>query len=183
MIRLREMSLHEIVLETTKPETEWVRGRALRKVSPTYRHGLIQLRFATALATWAQGGNHGRVATEWRFRVTPPGEVTRPLVPDVAYVSFAALPRDAADDDVDVPRLAPTVAVEVLSPDDRVDDVRDKIRVYLAGGTATVIVVEPKLERVTLHTAAGACVVMTGAVTPPALPGFALDLAALFARP
>ena len=177
------MSLHEIVLEETKPETEWVRGRALRKVSPTYRHGLFQLRVATALAAWAKNGNHGRVATEWRFRVTPPGEVTRPLVPDVAYLSFGALPADTPDDDVDVPRLAPTVAVEVLSPDDRADDVHDKIRVYLASGTATVILVEPKLERVTLHDAAGARVVMTGAVTHPVLPGFALDLEALFARP
>jgi Uma2 family endonuclease len=178
------MSLHEIVLETTKPETEWVRGRALRKVSPTYRHGLTQRRVATALGAWAESGSHGRVATEWRFRVTPPGEVTRPLVPDVAYVSFGALPADAADDDVDVSRLAPTVAVEVLSQGDRAEDVRDKIRVYLAGGTATVIVVDPQLERVTLHDVAGACVVMEGqVVTHPVLPGFSLDLAALFARP
>jgi hypothetical protein len=60
---------------------------------------------------------------------------------------------------------------------------RDKIRVYLAGGTAIVIVVDPHLERVTLHDVAGACAVMEGrVVTHPVLPGFSLDLAALFAR-
>ena len=31
VIGLRAMSLHEIVLPETKPETEWVRGRALQK--------------------------------------------------------------------------------------------------------------------------------------------------------
>jgi hypothetical protein len=35
------MSLHEIVLPETKPETEWVRGRALQKVSPTLRHDAL----------------------------------------------------------------------------------------------------------------------------------------------
>ncbi len=39
---LRGMSLHEIVLPETKPETEWVRGRALQKVSPRYRHARCQ---------------------------------------------------------------------------------------------------------------------------------------------
>src|SRR5665213_3316687 len=79
VIRLREtMSLHEIVLPETKPETEWVRGRALQKVSPKFRHGSLQGQLYMALWTWADEGGHGRVATEWRFRIAPPGrEPTR----------------------------------------------------------------------------------------------------------
>ncbi len=38
----------------------------------------------SALHTWV--GARGEVGTEWRFRVQPPGEPARPLVPDVAYV-------------------------------------------------------------------------------------------------
>jgi Uma2 family endonuclease len=177
------MSLHEIVLEETKPETEWVRGRALRKVSPTYRHGLTQLRIATALSIWAEGAGRGRVATEWRFRVGPPGEVVRPLVPDVAFVSFETLPQDAPDEDVEVPRLAPTVAVEVLSPDDRPLDVRDKVRVYLAAGSSAVIVLDPQRERATLYDAASPRGVDVAAIlTHGALPGFAVAIATLFDR-
>jgi Uma2 family endonuclease len=177
------MSLHEIVLEETKPETEWVLGRAIRKVSPTYRHGLTQMRIATALSAWAQAEGCGRVATEWRFRVTPPGEVTRPLVPDVSYVSFKALLKSAPDEEVDVPRLAPTVAIEVLSPDDSSDVVRDKIRVYLAAGSVVVIVVDPLLKRASVHDQAGSRDVAPGQpLTHPVLAGFALDLTALFAR-
>ena len=175
------MSLHEIVLEETKPETEWVRGRALQKVSPTYRHALCQRRLAAALGAWAEEGGHGRVGTEWRFRVTPPGEVTRPLVPDVAYLSYGTLGRNAPLEELDVPRLAPTVAIEILSPDDREIDVLDKVQTYRAAGTVAVLVVDPAHESATVRDVTG-----VRTVRPPerlvhaALPGFSLDLAALF---
>ena len=175
------MSAREIVLEETKPETEWVRGRALQKVSPTYRHGLAQRKLAAVLGTWADEGAHGRVASEWRFRVTPPGQITRPLVPDVGYLSFAALPADAADEDSEIPRCAPTVAVEILSPDDRRDDVLDKVQTYLAAGSSAVILVDPKQESVTVYEATGPREVRAPmSLTLAALPGFCVDVATLF---
>jgi Uma2 family endonuclease len=177
------MPLFEIVLETTKPETEWVRGRALRKVSPTYRHGLAQQIIAAALDAWAVAGAHGRVATEWRFRITPAGELTRPLVPDVAFLSFADLAADTPPADVDVPRRAPTVAFEILSPDDRPDDVDDKIRAYLAAGSSAVITVDLQRE-IAVVSQRGEPRLFTAdrPLEVEALPGFALDLGALFAR-
>jgi Uma2 family endonuclease len=175
------MSPHEIVLEETKPETEWVRGRALRKVSPTYSHGLVQRRISHALGAWAEAGRHGRVASEWRFRVTPPGEITRPLVPDVAYLSYAALASNAAREDIGVPRCAPTVAVEILSPDDRADDVSDKIRTYLAAGSAAVILIDPPRQTATVHHAAASREVRApNSLTLPELPGFSIDLPTVF---
>lgn len=83
------MALREIVLPITEPETEWVRGRPLQKVSPTRSHALLQLAMAAALREWA--GERGEVGTEWRFRVSPPGEPARPLVPDVSYVEVQRL--------------------------------------------------------------------------------------------
>jgi Uma2 family endonuclease len=177
------MSIHEIVLPETKPETEWIRGRARQKVSPTYRHGALQGLLFTALRTWADDGARGRVATEWRFRVAPPGAVVRPLVPDVAYLSYADVPADAASDLVAVPLGAPTVAVEVLSPDDRRLDVEHKIATYLAAGSCAVIVVDPQQEAIAVHDGTGVRVLRAGDVlTHTGLPGFALDVAALFAR-
>ncbi|MFY9630380.1 MAG: Uma2 family endonuclease, partial [Candidatus Cybelea sp.] len=70
------------------------------------------------------------VGPEWRFRIAPPGEVRRPLVPDVAYVSNERL-RPLNDEEVETPPLAPDVAVEILSPGDRRADLEDKIGVYL----------------------------------------------------
>lgn len=177
------MSLHEIVLPETKPETEWVRGRALQKVSPTYSHALLQRVLATMLGTWADDGLHGRVGTEWRFRVAPPGVIVRPLVPDVSYLSYADLPAEAPIDDVEVPLGAPTVAVEILSPGDRRRNVAHKIAVFLSAGTRAVLVVDARTKTITVHDAGGTHVLGESDVFEhEALPGFALDVRALFAR-
>lgn len=177
------MSIHEIVLPETKPETEWVRGRALQKVSATYDHGVLQGLLFMVLRTWADEAARGRVAIEWRFRVAPPGAVVRPLVPDVAYLSYANVAADAASDLVDVPLGAPTVAVEVLSPDDRRLDVEHKIVTYLAAGSSAVIIVDPHRETIAVYDDAGVRVLRAGDVlTHSALPGFALDVGVLFAR-
>jgi Uma2 family endonuclease len=177
------MSLHEIVLPETKPETEWVRGRALQKVSPIYSHARLQTLIASMLSDWADAADLGRVGTEWRFRVAPPGEIVRPLVPDVAYLSYEALPRDAAPEAYEVPLGAPTVAVEVLSPDDRPRDLAHKIRVYLAAGSAAVIVVDPPTATIDVHDRGGTHRYRAGdTIAHDALPGFELDVRRLFER-
>jgi len=172
------MPTDEIVLPETKPETEWVRGRALRKVSPTRDHSRLQTELAIALCAWSRG--RGEVGTEWRFRVAVPGEPRRPLVPDVAFVALERL-RGLTHEEIQAPAFAPTVAVEILSPGDDPRDVASKIDVYLRAGTALAIVVDPRARTVALHDAAGttvSCAAQT--LRHAALPGFELDLARLF---
>ena len=82
----------EISVPDTKPATEWVNGRALQKMSPQRKHARAQSIFASALHAWAASEGPGRVGTEWDFRLAPPGEVRRPLVPDVAYLSYTRVP-------------------------------------------------------------------------------------------
>jgi Uma2 family endonuclease len=174
------MSLHEIVLPETKPETEWVRGRALQKESPTYAHAILQRLLSTALGEWADEGGYGRVGTEWRFRVAPPGEIVRPLVPDVSFLAYRALAADAPSADVQVPLAAPTVAVEILSPDDRRRNVTHKIGVFLSAGTEAVIVVDPKQETIVVHDRNGSRTLRGGDVlSHESMPGFTLDVGAL----
>jgi len=175
--------LHEIVLPETKPETEWVRGRPLPKVSPTYSHGSSQLLVAESLRNWAHSGRHGRVATEWRFRVAPPGGIVRPLVPDVAYLAFSTLAADAPAKDVEAPLGAPTVAVEVLSPDDRSADVADKIATYLRAGTALVLVIDPSAQTLAANDGTTRVFGRGDRFEHPALPGLSLEVATLFAEP
>jgi Uma2 family endonuclease len=173
------MPYHEIVLPETKPETEWVRGRPLQKVSPQRTHSWLQGAITAELMRWA--GGHGHVGPEWRFRVAPPGEIRRPLVPDVAYVSNGRL-RTLTDADLEVPPLAPDVAVEILSPDDRRADIDDKIGVYLRGGSSLVIVVDPQRRVVELHDSrAIAHLTEDNAIEHAALPGFSYSVRDLFA--
>ncbi|HEY0381860.1 MAG TPA: Uma2 family endonuclease [Candidatus Elarobacter sp.] len=177
------MSLHEIILPITKPETEWVRGRALQKTGGSYAHSAVQMGFAIVLHRWAHHGGYGRVAPSWRFRVAPRSGFVRPLAPDVAYLSYGALPSDAPADAIQVPLGAPTLAVEVLCEDDLAADIDDKVVTYLSAGSAAVVLADPDRATVAVHDARGICLLRTGhTLTHPALPGFALDVGALFAR-
>ncbi|MBV9056997.1 MAG: Uma2 family endonuclease [Candidatus Eremiobacteraeota bacterium] len=172
------MALHEIVLPETKPETEWVRGRPLQKVSPQRDHSVLQLRFGAELERWARG--RGEVGTEWRFRIAPRGEARRPLVPDISYVSNERL-GTLSDKDLQVPPFAPDVAVEILSPDDRRIDVDDKIGVYLRGGSSLAIVVDPARRIVELHDSQGTTKLdQSATIAHVALPGFRYSVRKLF---
>jgi Uma2 family endonuclease len=175
------MSIHEIVLPRTKPQSEWVRGRPVQKVSGTYEHAALQAELATLLRPWSRG--RGRAGTEWRFRIVPPGEIVRPLVPDLAYRSYAALPPDAPPQAITVPLGAPTVAFEILAPHELRSDVDDKIRTYLRAGSEAVVVVDPATATITAHDADGTRVWREGETfVHRALPEFALDVAGLFER-
>src|ERR1700682_4224922 len=125
--------MYEIILPEEKPALEWVNNRILQKVTPPRRHALAQRRFATRLGDWADLGGFGVVGTEWQFQVQPPGEINRTLVPDVAFVSYARMPK-AEMGATEIPRVAPDVVVEVRSPKDAQVDTDEKTRVYLAAG-------------------------------------------------
>jgi len=171
---------NEIVLPETKPETEWVRGRALQKVSPVYRHARLQYLLCRLLTDWAEARDCGRVGTEWRFRVQPPDDVIRPLVPDVAYLSYERLGR-GEDEAAQLPLAAPNVAVEILSPGDRRADRADKIDTYLRAGCELVLEVDPRSRVLIAHDAGGPTHSGDGETFEhAALPGLRFDIRGLF---
>ncbi len=144
--------VREIVLPETKPETEWILGRPVQKVSPTRTHSRLQSAFLRFLNDW--GADRGEAGVEWRFRACPPGEEIRPLVPDVAYISYQRLTQ-LDEKDREVPSLAPEIIVEILSPDDRVKRVMEKVRVYRAWGVDLVLNVHPAERRVDVYERSG----------------------------
>jgi len=163
----------------TEPAMEWLLGRPIQKVSPRYAHALFQRLFAERLGAWAH--DRGRVGTEWRFWLAPDGEPERYLVPDVAYLSYARLGRDeraAAEE----PHVAPDVAVEIRSPDDRNILVLHKIDVYLRAGTTLVILVDPLKRTCILHDAERETTLHDAdTISHAAMPGFHFNLSAPFA--
>jgi Uma2 family endonuclease len=170
--------MREIILPERKPALEWILGRAVQKVSPKRRHSLLQGWWNTRLTEWAR--TRGEVGPEWRFRIAPPGEEIRPLVPDVAYLSYERM-GDATEDELETPLMAPNVAVEILSPTDRREYVDHKIGVYLATGTDAVIVVDPKARTVVAHERAGAREFVDGNTFAIAsLLGFSFDVTEMF---
>jgi Uma2 family endonuclease len=173
----------EITLPEAKPALEWVNGRALQKVSTKRKHAIAQGRFFAALDAWAQKRRAGIAGTEWRFRIRPPGEDRRPLVPDVAFLSYSRLPFETQQL-TDEPLIAPDAVVEVLSPDDRRVDIEEKLRVYLAAGTSVVFLVDPDCQIVRICDAHGERIVSKNSMlTHEILPGFRLAVHNLFSIP
>ncbi len=184
MIRSGPWGIGEIVLPESKPETEWIGDRPVQKVSPTRRHGTLQLAFAKALEAWADAGHPGAVATEWRFRASPPGEDIHPLVPDVAYLSYERL-RPLSEKDREFPPVAPEIVVEILSPDDRHRDVDEKRRVYFAWGVTLELIADPDARVVDVYDSAGGferIVADVETYTPAIIPDLRLPLRAIFAK-
>jgi Uma2 family endonuclease len=175
--------MREIVLPPAKPALEWINGRILQKMSPRRRHALAQGRFFAALDVWAQVRGCGMVGTEWECRIAPPDEIRRPLVPDVAYMSYERIPFDRIDDAA-IPRVAFKAVVEVLSPDDRMTDVEEKVRVYLACGTIAVFLVDTQNQTVTIRDGAEAVTLgRSQDVRHPSLDGFVMPAGHLFDPP
>jgi Uma2 family endonuclease len=169
-----------VTLFETKPNTEWLCGRPVQKVSPRYAHGLFQSLIAAALGTWANG--RGRVASEWRFWVTPEGEEARYLVPDVAFLSYERLRREAREE-AEEPHVAPDAVFEVRSKDDRNLYVEHKVAVYLRSGTKLVCIVDPYARRLIAHDPEEMRILGEGEMfSHPALPDFRLSLPDLFAK-
>ncbi len=169
-----------MIVYETKPATEWLCGRPVQKVSPQYAHALFERLIAARLGDWAE--DRGRVGTEWRFWVTPESEDARYLVPDVAYLSYERLPREARAE-AEEPRVSPDVVFEVRSKADRNLYVEHKVDVYLRAGTKLVCIVDPYARRMIAHDPEEMRILgEADSFTHPALPGFELNLPGLFAE-
>ena len=102
-------------------------------------------------------------------------------IPDVSFVAADRLPAGG------VPEafwpFAPDLAVEIVSPNDRAEDVHGKAREYLNAGTRVVWVVRPRTRRVAVYRGEGDTQessddgVLDGG---DVLPGFDLSVADLF---
>ncbi len=90
----------------------------------------------------------GRVySAEGGFVLFPDQETVR--APDVAFVAASRAPH--GDARKHFPRLAPDLAVEVLSPSDNLREARDKIAMYLEAGVRLVWLVDPLEQTVTVY--------------------------------
>lgn len=72
-------------------------------------------------------------------------------IPDVSFIARGRLPGGEIPEGF-IPS-APDLAVEIVSPGDRAEEVYGKVREYLAAGTRLVWVVWPRYRSVTVYTA------------------------------
>jgi Uma2 family endonuclease len=139
-------------LDEKKPYIEVLDGEKLPDVSPYHEHGEVAVNIIVQLKPWAS--NRGTVATEVRFYFLQPDGRWSSLLPDVSYTSYARLPKHPIEE-WQRPRIAPDIAVEILSPSDRPGRSRRKVETYLEFGATLVLVVHLVKRRVSLHRADG----------------------------
>jgi Uma2 family endonuclease len=102
---------------------------------------------------------------------------------DVVYISAELAARQS--DDTTLIDGVPTLAVEVLSPNDTVEEITEKVDEYLAAGVPLVWVVNPYHRTVTVHRPGAAPELFNVSHTlsaEPHLPGFQVAVARIFAR-
>lgn len=123
---------------------ELVEGKIV-PMSPTgFLHGDIEAELGTALRSWARETRRGRaVGGEVGIYIRRDPDTVRAA--DLLYISHERL---AGRTPVGYLDVAPELVVEILSPDDRWDDVMEKLADYFAAGVDRAWVVAPKLRSV-----------------------------------
>ena len=130
----------------------------------------------------AGGSRLGWVIPPDGFVRLPGGDSVRG--PDVAFYARERQPGGRRPTAA-VPRIAPDIAVEVLSRSNRPGEMRNKRRDYFAAGTTTVWQVDPVARTIAVYSDVDHCVMhRPGEVVKddPWLPDLAVDVTALFAE-
>lgn len=144
-------------------------------------HGIIAMQIGWIIKSFVEAQKLGHVfGAETGFVLdAATGSAYTLRAPDVAYVSRDRLPAGAPDGFLP---LAPDLAVEVVSPNDRADDVNRKLLDYLRFGTRMIWLVYPATRTIVVHDGAVAHVLSEDAVIEggDVLPGFSLPVKRVF---
>lgn len=125
---------------------ELIRGEVVEVSRPTKAHGSIVIRLGSLLDRYAESVGRGYVVTESGVVLSEsPASV---VGPDVAFFTDVNTFDDLHPKWGDV---APVLAAEVWSPNDRPGSTNAKIREYLASGVKLVWLVEYEERSVTVY--------------------------------
>jgi Uma2 family endonuclease len=166
-------------LPTTDARRELVRGEVIETMPPGGRHGAIAVVLAMLLRLWTERIGGGYVGVEAGFILSHAPDTVRG--PDVSYVRADRIPASGIPEGFWT--IAPDVAVEIVSPSETADEVREKVRDFLAAGTPLVWTLYPRTREVIAHTGDGLARTYTEAdvlAQPDVLPGFTCNVAELF---
>lgn len=129
----------------TKPAKEYYQGIITQKPMPKGKHSRIQSRLARTIDQWAEEQKIALALTELRCTF---GD--RSMVPDIAVMRWSHLPRDENGEIADQFSQAPDWVIEILSPDQSVTLLMEKIIFCLNHGTELGWLIDPACKSITV---------------------------------
>ena len=131
---------------------ELIRGELTKTMSAGFAHGAQAVNIIGSLWTHVRHHDLGRIVTaEATFLLATAPDHAR--IPDVGFVRQERV--SSLDEMTGAYHGAPDLAVEVISPTDRLARVREKTQDWLDHGTPMVVVVNPRNRTVQVYTSDG----------------------------
>ncbi|MBV8845208.1 MAG: Uma2 family endonuclease [Bryobacterales bacterium] len=162
------ISVEEYLHTTYDPDCDYVDGEVLERNMGDQAHSTTQVEFAFYFRSRREDWNVF-VFTEQRIRVTP----SRYRIADLC-VYAGQKPKEP------VFQTPPFLCIEILSPDDRIERIQDRIDDYLKFGVPYVWVVNPRSRRGWIYTTDEILEAKDG-VLRTENPAYAVPLAEIFA--
>lgn len=166
-----------LALPETEPPSEYFDGEVVQKVSPGIPHSALAAAISARLLRWAEQVQPAYVGVEGRHIAITRNRV---YLPDVHLTMLSRLAGHETENPLTV---APDVAVEILSPDDRPQVVLEKVELYVALEIPLAWFVDPDERTVREYRGGRPSRLYSGSEVidgAPVLPGFTLDLPGLF---
>ena len=162
---------------------ELVDGELREKNLMGARACLTASQLIAALVNYNRAHPSGLIFTELTYQCFPhkPSQVRRP---DISFIRFGRLPGEVLPEGHI--KIAPDLAVEVVSPNDEIDDLETKLEDYRKAQIPQVWIVYPNPECVRIHRLNGTITELRKGqelMGENILPGFSFAVADLFNGP
>jgi Uma2 family endonuclease len=161
---------------------EWIDGQVVEKPPLGAEAGIVNVNLLRRVADHVAANNLGFVFTPDVGYQIPVGSSRRVRKPDLSFVAQGRFP------DNRVPRgnirIAPDLAVEVISPNDNAEEIEQRIADFLSVGVRVFWIVYPATRSVWVLRKEGTAARLTEAQElsgEDVVPGFSCPVAALFA--
>lgn len=176
----RQLTLQKFLkLPEEKPALEYVHGVVTQKVPPKAHHSVLQYALSELVNTSCRPLRIAYAFPE--LRTTFAGAS---VVPDVAVFTWERIARDARGQLVNDVFEPPDIAIEIVSPGQRIAQQVEHCAWYVGNGVRIALMVNPRDSSVTVFRPDEPPVVLRGAAAidvVDVLPGFELTVDTLFA--